>query len=95
MKKTVITKKQLDSALSAWEEARDNCISQQLAWANAMHKHSAAITSFRKQGHNLRHENISSSLLAPIHRSVVHEAWQAMELRCKEYQGLLIEFQQA
>jgi hypothetical protein len=94
MKKSVVTKKQLDLSLNAWEDARNNCISQQLAWANAMHKHSAAITNFRKQGHNLQHETMSNSLLAPIHRNVVHESWAAMELRCKEYQTLLIEFQQ-
>ena len=93
MKKAALSKKHLDAALTAWESARNNCISQQLAWANAMHKHSAAITSFRTQGHALRHDTISSSLLSSIHRDAVHEAWEAMELRCKEYQSLLIEFQ--
>ena len=82
------TKEQLDTALTAWEVARDRSMAEQNAWGTLNQNHSALITSLRKHGHTWAQAQAEFEKLSQAHRESLIAAWRAMDERCREYQEL-------
>lgn len=88
----MITKEQMDDALSAWEVAMDRSILEQEAFGIATQSHGALIQSLRSHGHTWAKAEAEFQKISEAHRAALLAAWRAMDERCCEYRALLAKF---
>jgi hypothetical protein len=85
----VVTKAQLDTALAAWEVARDRAMHEHQAWGLLMQSHSGLISSLRASGHSWDQADAEFKRISEAHRSSLLSALTDMDEKCRAYQELL------
>ncbi|MGD0962261.1 MAG: hypothetical protein ABSB19_20815 [Methylomonas sp.] len=87
-----VTKEQLDKALDAWAEARNNVDLEWTAWGRILQSYNALIASLRTNGHTLVQAKEQFDAISNAHRDAIAEKWKNMDKLCHEYRMLLDEF---
>lgn len=88
----MVTKNELDAALTAWDESRKSAVHTQSAWALLLENHGALIASLRKNGHNWSQAQSVFQGLSAAHSEALQATWKVMDERCREYQALHSSF---
>lgn len=84
----MVTKEQLDTALSAWKAALERTQLEQSAWVLASQNHLTLIQSLLKHGHSWSDAKAEVEKLQEFHRDSHLAAFVAMHERFEEYSRL-------
>jgi hypothetical protein len=84
----MVSKQQLDTALAAWEAARDRSAAEHKAYGALTQSHSALIASLRQHGHSWAQATAEFDKLAQGHSDAYSSALKEMERRRHEYNDL-------
>jgi hypothetical protein len=89
----MVTKGQLDTALAAWEVARETSFLQQQALGTLLQSHRALTESLRQYGHTWADANAEFINLSQAHSDSLLAAWKALDERLREYRELLKQYE--
>ncbi len=87
-----VTKADMDSALEAWNIAREKATHEQMAWASVLQSHKVLIESFRANGHTRAAAENAFRQISTGHQEALMAAWKHMDVCCRAYLELQERF---